>query len=255
MPNEYYLTDDIDEPVLAHAVLSYMTPSVSGKQFHELKTGQITCEAKLDLSGLKTEKARKALLKFIQKQVKNKKHSLLIIHGTESHKNAPPLLKNLINHWLPQIVEVAAFHSANPKDGGVGAVYVLLKKIQQVPVLNRIDKETSILVAETKAMERERRLAEQQGERRLASVKARQHSNQEDQPSPEGELQNNILQHPELNSQRFDGIDSPLNPEPPLNTDARREFDNEQRNQEQEKQLRLGNMPKFTNAPRPRGPQ
>ncbi len=113
----------------------------------------------------------------------------------------------------------------------------------------------SILIAETKAMERNRRLMEQQGERRLASVKARDHSNEEHvQQSPEGELQNNILQHPELISQRFDGIDPNLNPEPPLNTEARREYDNEKREQDKEKQLRLGNMPKFRTDPTPRGP-
>jgi hypothetical protein len=113
----------------------------------------------------------------------------------------------------------------------------------------------SLLIAETKNMERSRRLAEQQGERKLASVKARDHSNEETiQNSPEGELQNNILQHPELDNQRFDGVDPNLNPEPPLNTEARREFDNEKREQEQEKQLRLGNMPKFNTAPTPRGP-
>lgn len=252
MLNEYYLTDEIDEPVLAHAILSYATPGISGQQFHELQTGQIPWEAKLDLSGLQTEDARTALLKFIQTQVKNKNQCILIIHGTESRKNSFPLLKNLINHWLPQILDVVAFHSATSKDGGIEAVYVLLKK-HELPVLTRIEKDTSILVVETKVMERQRRLAEQQGERRLASVKAREHSNQEAPSGPEGELQNSIMQHPALNSQRFDGVDSPLNPEPPLNTEARREFDNERRNQEQEKQLRLGNMPKFT--PKPRGPQ
>jgi hypothetical protein len=112
----------------------------------------------------------------------------------------------------------------------------------------------SILITETKAMERSRRLMEQQGERKLASVKAREHSNEDQQPSPEGELQNNILQHPALDSQRFDGIDPNLNPEPSLNTDARREYDNEKREQEKEKQLRLGNMPKFGTAPTPHGP-
>lgn len=113
----------------------------------------------------------------------------------------------------------------------------------------------SILIAETKAMERNRRLMEQQGERKLASVKAREHSNEEQQQqSPEGELQNNILQHPALDSQRFDGVDPNLNPEPPLNTEARREYDNEKREQEKEKQLRLGNMPKFRTDPTPRGP-
>lgn len=112
----------------------------------------------------------------------------------------------------------------------------------------------SLLVAESVSMERKRREAEQQGHRQLGKVHAREHSEQEPDNAPEGELQNNILQHPELDSQRFDGIDPNLNPEPPLNTEARREYDNEKREQEKEKQLRLGNMPKFTTAPKPAGP-
>lgn len=120
----------------------------------------------------------------------------------------------------------------------------------------RSQSNNSILITDTKAMERSRRLAEQQGERALGAVKAREHSpEQEVQPSPEGELQNNILQHPALDSQRFDGVDPNLNPEPPLNSVARREFDNERREQEMEKQLRLGNMPKFSTAPTPQGPR
>lgn len=114
--------------------------------------------------------------------------------------------------------------------------------------------ESMLLVAETKAMERRRRLAEQQGERQFASVKAREHPENEPHQAPEGELQNDMLQHPFLDSQRYDGVDPNLNPEPPLNTEARREFDNERREQEKEKQLRLGNMPKFSSAPKPQGP-
>ena len=113
----------------------------------------------------------------------------------------------------------------------------------------------SMLIEETKTMERMRRLAEQQGHRHLARVNAREHGNEDEkQVSPEGELQNNILQHPELDNQRFDGIDPNLNPEPALNTEARREYDNERREQANEKQLRLGNMPKFRTDPTPRGP-
>jgi hypothetical protein len=116
-------------------------------------------------------------------------------------------------------------------------------------------REPSFLIAETKAMDRNRRLAEQQGERKLGSVKARDHAPEHQSKSaPEGELQNNLPEHPEFTSQRFDGIDS-NNPEPPLNTAARREFDNERREQEQEKQLRLGNMPKMGSAPKPPGPR
>ena len=113
----------------------------------------------------------------------------------------------------------------------------------------------SILVDETRTMDRQRRIAEQDGHRRLAKVHAREHNEeqQQQQPAPEGEMQNNILQNPWLDSQRFDGVDPNLNPEPPLNTAARREYDNERREQEMEKQLRLGNMPKFSIAPKPQG--
>jgi len=113
---------------------------------------------------------------------------------------------------------------------------------------------SSMLADETTAMERQRRVTEQNGHRRLARVNAREHrEDQTYQMAPEGELQNNILQNPWLNSQRFDGIDSNLNPEPPLNSEARREFDNERREQEMEKQLRLGNVPRISSAPKPQG--
>ncbi|AHE66462.1 hypothetical protein Loa_00900 [Legionella oakridgensis ATCC 33761 = DSM 21215] len=113
---------------------------------------------------------------------------------------------------------------------------------------------TSYLVDETRVMERERRLQEQQGHRHLARVHAREHHDEEQQVAPEGELQNSIMQNPWLDNQRFDGVDPNLNPEPPLNTEARREYDNQRREQEMEKQLRLGNMPRFTNTPKPQGP-
>jgi hypothetical protein len=113
---------------------------------------------------------------------------------------------------------------------------------------------SSILGDDTSTMARRRRLLEQDGHRQLAKVHAREHQEEENNAAPEGELQNSIKQHPFLLSQRFDGIDPNVNPEPPLNTAARREYDNAQREQEMEKQLRLGNMPKFSSAPKPKYP-
>lgn len=257
MAKNYSLSDYISAPVYPDTVLSYAHARVPTKRFQALKKGQITREATLDLQGLNTEAAREALCQFIETQAQKHERCILLIHGKDAKKGAPPLLKNLINQWLPQFNEVLAFHSAQNKDGGSGAVYVLLKQIPHSDLPTRLPasgRESSFLAAETKSMERKRRLAEQQGERQLGPVKAREHSEEEVKNGPEGELQNSILQHPELDSQRFDGIDPNLNPEPPLNSEARREFDNEKREQEKEKQLRLGNMPKFTTAPTPRGP-
>lgn len=125
---EYYLSDMITETVLSETILSYSHPSLSHQRFKALKKGQIPWEQRLDLHGLKSEKAKEMLCQFIQTQAEHGKRCLLIIHGKGGIHGTPPVLKNLINRWLPQIDEVMAFHSASPKDGGNGAIYVLLKR-------------------------------------------------------------------------------------------------------------------------------
>ena len=123
---EYFLSDYISEPVLTDTTLSYAHSSFSPKRFKDLKNGRIPWEAKLDLHGLRADTAREALCQFIANQSEYHKCCVLIIHGKGGQEGAPPLIKNLVNRWLPQMEEVIAFYSALPKDGGSGAVYVLL---------------------------------------------------------------------------------------------------------------------------------
>jgi DNA-nicking Smr family endonuclease len=125
---EYYLSDFISETVLSNTILSHCDPGIPAKRFRALKNGLIPWEARLDLHGLMTEAAREALSHFIQTEANKNKRCLLIIHGKGGHQGAPPVIKNLVNRWLPQFDEVLAFHSAQAKDGGHGAVYVLLKR-------------------------------------------------------------------------------------------------------------------------------
>ncbi|HET8706021.1 MAG TPA: Smr/MutS family protein, partial [Pseudomonadales bacterium] len=47
-----------------------------------------------------------------------------------------PILKSSVNHWLRQLPQVLAFCSAQPKDGGLGAVYVLVK-LQRNAISNK----------------------------------------------------------------------------------------------------------------------
>ena len=123
-----YLSDFIRDTVLSNTLLSYSIQSLPSKRFRELKNGQIPWEARLDLHGLKAQDARHALFQFINSQTQQGKHCVLIIHGKGGHLGAPPVIKNLVNRWLPQFDQILAFHSAKAKDGGQGAVYVLLKK-------------------------------------------------------------------------------------------------------------------------------
>jgi DNA-nicking Smr family endonuclease len=124
---EYFLSDGIIEPVFSHTTLSY-APSLPQRRFKALKNGHIAWEARLDLHGLHSDNARDALCQFISLQAKINKRCLLIVHGKGGHEGLPPVIKNLVNRWLPQMDEVLAFHSALPKDGGTGALYVLLKR-------------------------------------------------------------------------------------------------------------------------------
>jgi len=126
--NDYQLSDYIREHVLSDTVLSHSDAGIPTKRFRELRHGEIPWEARLDLHGLKAEDARESLCRFIQKQAAENKRCVLIIHGKGGHQGAPPVIKNLVNRWLPQFEEVLAFHSAQAKDGGRGAVYVLLKR-------------------------------------------------------------------------------------------------------------------------------
>ncbi len=68
------------------------------------------------------------LINFIRQEATSRHRCLLIIHGKGSHNGKAPVLKNLVRHWLPQFPQVLAFHSALTRDGGAGALYVLLKE-------------------------------------------------------------------------------------------------------------------------------
>lgn len=127
---ELFLSDYITEQVQSNTTLSYVLPSLPTKRFKELKNGLIPREARLDLHGLHTDEAREALSNFILRQVEEQKRCVLIVHGIGGQEGAPPIIKNLVNRWLPQFNQILAFHSALPKDGGYGAVYVLLKRMK-----------------------------------------------------------------------------------------------------------------------------
>ena len=117
-------------------------------------------------------------------------------------------------------------------------------------------KPPSVFAEETRKKKNNQRDLEQTGHRRRGvKVKARERV-YDDAPSVEAglEAQSSIKAHPELmDNPRFDNIDPNVNPEPALNTDARRKYDNIKREQELKKQMRLGYMPGMKFNPKPDG--
>jgi DNA-nicking Smr family endonuclease len=119
------------QQVSPHEFIEFAKPGLREKELRELKKGSYRCQARLDLHGLNVEQAYAELITFIQHCQLQGMKCVRIIHGKGRHSETPAVLKNQINQWLRQMAEILAFCSAQAKDGGTGAVYVLLKKIKK----------------------------------------------------------------------------------------------------------------------------
>lgn len=93
-----------------------------------MRRGHYGLDADLDLHGLTSAEARREMLKFLHYCEQDGCRCVRIIHGKGYRsENNLPVLKNDLNIWLRQRQEVQAFCSAAQKEGGTGAVIVLLR--------------------------------------------------------------------------------------------------------------------------------
>lgn len=134
------LVDEGVEPLDAWYVLAFKRPGIQHGVYKKLRQGRYEIDARLDLHRLSVKQARMDVHSFIQDAMQYGLRTVLILHGkgqrkTEQEKTA--VLKGYVKHWLQQLEEVQAFHSAQAVHGGTGAVYVLLRKSLQKKRENR----------------------------------------------------------------------------------------------------------------------
>ena len=116
-------------------ILSFRRSGIQHRLFSRLRNGHLQIEAELDLHGMTVAVAHQALAKFLQDCRCDSLRCIRIVHGKGwSSKDQKPVLKTKLNNWLKQDDDVLAFCSAPIEDGGTGAVYVLLRKIQKEPL-------------------------------------------------------------------------------------------------------------------------
>jgi len=102
------------------------------KTFRKLKAGTFSVEAHLDLHGHTLDQARISFLDFMRETYLKGMRCVLIIPGRG--KNSPlgmGILRQGVQSWLtrdPVKRIVLAFCTAQPRHGGAGALYVLLRK-------------------------------------------------------------------------------------------------------------------------------
>jgi len=116
-------------PVAADAVLSFTRGGVQQKILSKLKKGQFPIERKIDLHGSNINEAGAKLQQAIEEAINSQQRCVLVIHGRgKGSFDNKPAIKTHVNQWLRNSIDVLAFCSALPKDGGTGAVYILLKR-------------------------------------------------------------------------------------------------------------------------------
>lgn len=127
------------EPPLVdpYAEIGYRHDGVQLGVYQALRGGKYESRYVLDLHRRTVEQSRKDVFEFIHDAVKREQRCVLILHGRGIRAPIPALLKSYVNVWLQQMPEVLAFHSAQKRDGGTGAVYVLLKKSEDAKQDNR----------------------------------------------------------------------------------------------------------------------
>ena len=97
----------------------------------KLREGGFSVQAELDLHGLTRQEAKQAVGDFVLGSVRKRHTCIRIIHGKGKHSpRGVSVLKQKVPQWLSlkrTARYVVAFTSAPPIDGGMGALYVLLK--------------------------------------------------------------------------------------------------------------------------------
>ena len=108
--------------------LSYRRSGIGLDALKRLRSGKWVIRSQIDLHGLRTDEARTAVAEFLRDSVKQDHRCVRIIHGKGlGSVGKEPVLKDKVKRWLVQKDEVLAFCQAPPRDGGAGALLVILK--------------------------------------------------------------------------------------------------------------------------------
>ncbi len=124
------LSDELEiDEVDSAEILSFCHTGIQNSVFRRLKTGSYRISDELDLHGFSIKEAKQILVYYLQEAPQFEGCCVRIIHGKGNRSgSSKPVLKTHVNHWLIEHDRVLAFHSTKPKDGGAGAVYVLLRR-------------------------------------------------------------------------------------------------------------------------------
>lgn len=118
-------------------IVGFKRDGVQHGVFRNLRLGKYAIDATLDLHRLSVPQAREQVFRFVGECVARDVRCGMITHGRGEQRAEPALLKSCVNHWLRELDNVLAFHSANRQHGGSGSTYLLLRKGDAAKEKNR----------------------------------------------------------------------------------------------------------------------
>jgi DNA-nicking Smr family endonuclease len=114
-----------ERPGLAVDGSTGRAPGVNDQQLARLRRGAIAVGRRLDLHGARADTARDAVVRAIEQASASGIRCLLVIHGRGTGAVKSAAIAALSSP--PASRSVLAFCPAQPRDGGAGALYVLLR--------------------------------------------------------------------------------------------------------------------------------
>ncbi|MFQ5512848.1 MAG: Smr/MutS family protein [Myxococcota bacterium] len=124
-----------EQPLELHQTDEFLEGAVPGldpRVRKQLRNGEFSVQADLDLHGLDAATARVELERFVLECHAEGMRCLRVVHGRGRRSpDGVPVLKRSMPRWLsrgPVRGVVLAFTSAQPHDGGTGASYLLLRR-------------------------------------------------------------------------------------------------------------------------------
>ncbi|MCH7887881.1 MAG: Smr/MutS family protein [Proteobacteria bacterium] len=107
------------------------SPGLDKRRAQRLRRGQMPVEGSIDLHGLTQKQAAHALGAFLTDAQEAGRRCVLVITGKGDAKGEAGVLRAMAPRWLnepPNRARILAFEVAQPKHGGQGALYVLLRR-------------------------------------------------------------------------------------------------------------------------------
>jgi len=101
-----------------------------------LRRGQYPIDGRIDLHGLTQAAAERALAAFLAEAQAAGRRCVLVITGKGTTTEGGGVLRREVPRWLnqaPNRARVLGFDHALPRDGGLGALYVLLRRADKGP--------------------------------------------------------------------------------------------------------------------------